>query len=171
MKTVNSLQKYFVAALLACTLGSAQAAVVFSESLTDAVIKSVVGVEFNTHNFTVSEDGIYRATITDLVTVDPSFLDDFDLLSMKVTGVPSSGFFGPAGSPGGVAYFDFAVTAAGSFAALVKAISGSAGTDFSAYQVQVARIGPIPEPGVWLLMLGGLGLIGWMRLRKSQELS
>jgi len=28
----------------------------------------------------------------------------------------------------------------------------------------------IPEPTVWLMMLGGIGLLGWMRLRKSESM-
>jgi hypothetical protein len=28
---------------------------------------------------------------------------------------------------------------------------------------------PIPEPTAWLIMLGGIGLLGWMRLRKSES--
>ena len=30
---------------------------------------------------------------------------------------------------------------------------------------------PVPEPAVWLMMLGGIGLLGWMRVRKSENLS
>ena len=28
---------------------------------------------------------------------------------------------------------------------------------------------PIPEPGVWLMMLGGIGLVGWVRLRNGRK--
>jgi len=30
---------------------------------------------------------------------------------------------------------------------------------------------PVPEPTVWLTMLGGIGLLGWIRLRRSDTLS
>jgi len=29
----------------------------------------------------------------------------------------------------------------------------------------------VPEPTVWLMTLGGIGLVGWMRLRKSESFS
>ena len=29
-------------------------------------------------------------------------------------------------------------------------------------------VSPVPEPGVWLMMLGGIGLLGWVRLRNGK---
>src|SRR5262245_24505833 len=128
-----------IAVLFACVVGRANAAVVFAESSTDAVVNTVFGGEFSTHNFTVSQGGLYRATLTDLNVID-SFFDPSALLEMKITNVPITMLTSTVGTPGGVAHVDFLAAAAGSFAALVKAISGSAtspGTQFSGYQVRV----------------------------------
>jgi hypothetical protein len=152
-----------VAVVFAGFLSNAQAAVVFAETSTDAVVNTVVGTEFTTHNFTVSQAGPYRATITDLSVID-AFFDASSLLEMKITDVPITTLSSTVGTPGGVAYVDFFASAAGSFAALVKAISGSQGTQFSGYQVRVAFI---PEPAVWLMLAGGLGLLGFMRIRRA----
>jgi len=150
------------AVLLACALGSAQAAVVFSETGTNAVIDTVSGSDFNTHNFTISEAGMYRAAIWDLSAAD-DFFDAFSLLQMKITQVPFTIVGGPGGTPGGIAYVNFIATAAGSFAALVKATSGGGG---SGYQVEVTAI---PEPAVWLMLAAGLGLLGFVRIRRASH--
>ena len=152
-----------VAVVFAGFLSGAHAAVVFSETSTDAVVNTVAGREFTTHNFIVSQPGPYRATITDLSVTD-SFFDPSSLLQMKITDVPITGFSHTAGTPGGVDHVEFFASAAGSFAALVKAISGAQGTQFSGYQVRIAFI---PEPAVWLMLAGGLGLLGFMRIRRA----
>jgi len=159
-----------LAVLLACSLGSAQAAVVFAESPTasDFIINTVVGSEFPTHYFTVSEGGIYRATITDLSTID-SFFDPSSKLEMKIADGSLTTFNPPGpspgvGIPGGTDFVDFTASAAGTFAALVKATSGGAGTLFSGYQVQVTQI---PEPAVWVMLAAGFGLLGFVRIRRA----
>ncbi len=152
-----------VAVMLACALGSAQAAVVFSETGTDAVIDTVAGVAFNTHNFTISEAGIYRATITDLSGED-DFFDAFASLQMQISKVPFSPVAGPISVPACVASFvDFIVAGAGSFAALVKSTSDPLG---SGYQVRVTLI---PEPAIWLMLATGLGLLGFVRIRRASH--
>lgn len=165
MRAINVLSSpirvpAIAAVLLACSLGSGQAAVVFSETGTDAVIDTVYGAEFNTHNFTVSEAGTYRATITDLSSLD-SFFDVFDLLQLQISEVPYALVGGLVGTPGGTAFIDFIVSNAGPFAALVKATSTATG---SGYQVRVTLI---PEPAIWLMLAAGLGLLGFVRLRRA----
>jgi len=154
-----------VAVLLACSLGSAQAAVVFAESPTasDFITNTVVGSEFPTHYFTVSEGGIYRATITDLSTIDASFFDPSSKLEMKIADSTLTTFSPPAPSGGVTDFVDFTASAAGTFAALVKATSGGAGTLFSGYRVQVMQI---PEPAVWVMLAAGFGL-GFVRIRRA----
>ena len=152
-----------VAVLFAGFVSSAHSAVVFSETSTDAVVNTVFGTEFTTHNFTVTHAGPYRATISDLSVTD-GFFHPSTLLEMKIVDVPITTLSPTVGTPGGVAHVDFFASAAGSFAALVKAISGSQGTQFSGYQVRVAFI---PEPAVWLMLAGGLGLLGFMRIRRG----
>lgn len=154
-----------LAVLLACSLGSARAAVVFAENSTDAVINTVSGTEFPIHNFTVSEAGVYQATITDLSSVD-DFFEAFTLLSMKITNVSTLAFSGPAGTPGGVASFNFTAPAAGSFVAMVKAISAAGVAPFSGYQVRVQLI---PEPAVWVMLAAGFGLLGFVRIRRAGQ--
>lgn len=158
-----------VAVLLACSLGSAQAAVVFAESPTasDFITNTVVGSEFPTHYFTVSEGGIYRATITDLSTID-EFFDPSSKLEMKIADSSLTTFSPPGpsgvGILGGTDFVDFTASAAGTFAALVQATSGGAGTLFSGYQVQVTQI---PEPAVWAMLAAGFGLLGFVRIRRA----
>jgi hypothetical protein len=175
MKTVSSLQKFLVTALLvACSIGGAQAALFVSNSA-NTISESVIGFEFNTHFFTAdaSDAGmIYRATLRDLDLTDGiGFISPFTTLELAVSDLPATTLYGTAiARPGtGTAYFDFPIYAAGSFAAYVKGLVEGGGLGI--YEVQLTKIGLIPEPGVWLMMIGGLGLIGWMRLRKSQELS
>lgn len=158
-----------VAVLLACSLGSAQAAVVFAESPTasDFIINTVVGSEFPTHYFTVSAGGMYRATITDLSAID-SFFDPSSKLAMKIADSSLTTFRPPGpsgvGILGGTDFVDFPAPAAGTFAALVKATSGGAGTLFSGYQVRVTLI---PEPALWVLLAAGFGLLGFVRIRRA----
>jgi len=157
-----------VAVLLACSLGSAQAAVVFAESPTasDFITNTVVGSEFPIHYFTVSEGGIYEATITDLDSIDPPdpFFRPFTTLDMRITDAAATPLSVTASAPGSFAVVNFTASAAGTFAALVQATSGGAGTLFSGYQVQVTQI---PEPAVWVMLAAGFGLLGFVRIRRA----
>ena len=38
---------------------------------------------------------------------------------------------------------------------------------FGYYDRTVSELAKIPEPGICLMMLGGIGLLGWLQLRKS----
>jgi hypothetical protein len=41
----------------------------------------------------------------------------------------------------------------------------------SNYEVTITeKITPVPEPTAWLMITGGLGLLGWLRLRKSANI-
>ncbi len=153
-----------VAALLACSLGSAQAGVVFFETSSDAVINPVLGQEIQAHNFTVSQGGIYRATITNLSGSNPFYEAPFDSLKMQITNVSTTEFSATVGNPTGVDGVNFTALAAGSFAAVVQAMSGAGGTKSSGYQVRVTLI---PEPAIWAMLAAGFGLLGFVRIRRT----
>jgi hypothetical protein len=41
---------------------------------------------------------------------------------------------------------------------------------FGKYDLTVSDPATVPEPGMWLMTLGSIGLLGWMRLRNSEYL-
>ena len=59
-------------------------------------------------------------------------------------------------------------TAGGSMYLAVGGIAN--GTKGGLYSGAIS-VSAVPEPTIWLLMLGGIGLLGWMRVRKSENLS
>lgn len=157
-----SMRKVLAAlALLAC-IASANGAVVFKESGTESLVEGVLKAAADVHYFTIDTPGIYQASIADLALSDQSgFAEQFRLLQLAVKQLgPASVLFGKADleSPS----FEFAVAAPGSFAALVKAVAGCEGFGF--YEITISQVGPVPEPGNWLLMVAGLGVIGWRRI-------
>jgi hypothetical protein len=161
--TFSSRLPVIVAVLLACSLGSARAAVVFNGTSTDAVVDTVLGSAFRTYNFQITEGGHYQAIITDLSTIN-AFYDAFDRLQMQIANVAFTILTPPVGTPGNVATVDFTAPAAGSFVATVKSLSGAGGTLGSGYQVKVTLI---PEPAIWVMLAAGFGLLGFVRIRRA----
>ena len=57
---------------------------------------------------------------------------------------------------------------AGTFTAIVY---GRPGVDKGFFGSQYHfEIDAIPEPGIWLMMAGGIVLLGWLRVRKSESI-
>ena len=165
MKVVHSLLTGLTAFLFVASVGSSQAAVIFATSGTDAVVASVNNASIDTYNFTATP-GTYLFQLTDLSAINGGFTSPFSTLAGEV--VKSNPFPTPPtiyGAPG-LTSFTFSVLSAGAFAAQVKAIVSGLPPAFGSYQLQISQV---PEPAVWLMMLGGIGLLGWMRLRKSEN--
>jgi hypothetical protein len=165
--TLVLIRNALALALLGC-VSATHAKVIFTESGTEALVDGVRASTADTHVFTIDAPGLYEATIVDLASRDDSgFSDPFSLLKLAVVQLgPSGGFYGQAGLPPASASFTFPVANPGSFAALVKAAAGC--DAFGFYEINIAQIGPIPEPKTWLLMLIGVVLLGSLRIRWRQ---
>ena len=166
MQTAASIRRIFGTFALLGFIGIADAAVVFSESGGDTLVKGVLHAAANVHTFTIDTPGAYQATIVDLASLDDiGFSDPFTKLKLAVTGLRSTGLLGSASLPPTSPSFSFSVPHPGTFAALVQAVAGCDGFGF--YQIDVMQIAPIPEPAAWSLMLAGVSLIGWLRFRSA----
>jgi hypothetical protein len=166
MKIAASIKNLLAAFSLVLSM-SAHATVAFTESGTDSLVDGVIRAAADTHLFTIDTPGLYQASIVDLATLDDTgFSDPFRSLKLAVKQLgPSGGFFGTAGLPPASPSFTFPVENPGSFAALVKAVTGCDGFGF--YEINIARIAAVPEPEMWLLLLAGIGLISCAQMRKD----
>lgn len=160
-KSFLSFQKLAVGLLAALCIGSARADVVFDGSGEDFIVKGAIGATADVLPFSITTAGKY---LVSLLSVIPT--STFDDLSVTIANYPALGtVYGTASLPS-PSSFTFEA-AAGRYAALVSAFP----TGKSAfYQITVTEVTPVPEPGTWLLMLGGIGLLGVMRLRKSEAI-
>jgi len=169
MNTGALVRKLIAASALLASINSAHAIVVFAESGSDTLVKGVLDVAANVHTFTIDTAGTYQASIVDLASLDNTgFSDPFSVLKLAITQLPSTGLFGQAGLPPVSSSFDFPVVKAGSFAALVEAVSGSSGFGF--YQINITQVGAVPEPATWVLIALGVILIGWRHMRNAHRL-
>ena len=123
--------------------------------------QSVVGDAVFDYSFTAAVSGLITITLSDFVAPVA-----FDVLSFELdTGAP------PAIVTNRSTPLTFAAVANTEYFLTVFAGSGSLeGHAFGKYQLNVSDPVPVPEPAVWLMMLGGIGLLGWMRLRKSESM-
>ncbi len=62
--------------------------------------------------------------------------------------------------------FDFTATTTDS-AAVLTLFNGSSVGDFKAYTLDDVSLAAVPEPGAGVLMLAGLGVLGWMARRRA----
>jgi hypothetical protein len=140
-------------ALVLGLCSAAQAAVL---SLTDGASSPAA----KTYAFTIAEPGTFLASLSDL-----GFPERFDFLSLAVTPKGGASTLGSILAPGA---FSFEASTAGDYVALVAARPGSA-TGFGFYSINIIAMSPspVPEPQAWMLMVAGIGLIGWMRLRRE----
>ena len=113
-----------------------------------------------TYAFTLSEPGIFEASLSDL-----GFPEPFQFLSLAVAPKGGSSILGSTSAPG---TFLFQTSAAGDYVALLAARPGSV-TGFGFYSINITEMSsaPVPEPQAWMLVAAGIGLIGWLRLRKQ----
>ncbi len=102
----------------------------------------------------------------------------FTFTSLDLDGYLSPLGYEITGWRGGSALFDIAANqAAGGFATVGNAASSllidrltidvSSGGPGS-FNIDNIRVSPVPEPGTYGLMLGGLGMIGWLLRRRQQ---
>ena len=121
-----------------------------------------------TYNFLISTPGTYEASLSNLLLPAIKGLE----LVVAVTGGPTAlaDIVGPGSE-------FFPATSAGSYTALVFGHPSARPTGIfgGAFGVEISTPTPaptpVPEPGIWLMMLGGIGLLGWMRLRRSENFS
>jgi hypothetical protein len=139
----------------------ARATVVFAT--TDAFVGS--DPQKATYNFMISSVGPYLATLSDSLPA----ITGLELL-VTVTGQATS-----LADVIGAGSQLFNATSTGSYTAVVlgRPNQRPSGLFAGVYGVEIATPVPtaVPEPGVWLMMLSGIGLLGWMRMRKSQSFS
>jgi hypothetical protein len=167
MKFGHRIRNSFAAAALSMAVCiPAQAALLL---LPAGVDQSVVGDQAFDYTFTPAQSGVITATLTDLLNPVA-----FDFLSFQINSGPTP--ITPPPVPVGTELrtFSFGALANTVYSLTVFAGSGSfqghtAPHFFGKYHLAVSEPVPVPEPGVWLLMLGGIGLLGWMRLRKSES--
>ena len=150
MKLQRTVIELVLAALISVSTAS-HAAIL---SLTDGASNPTA----KTYAFTVSTPGLFLAALDDL-----KFPESFQFLSLAVA--PKGGA-APLGSILAPGTFSFEASTAGDYLALLAARPGAT-TGFGFYSINITQLGtaPVPEPQVWMLMLGGIGLIGWLRLR------
>jgi hypothetical protein len=131
--------------------------------------QSVVGDQTFDYSFTPTQAGTITVSLTDLATPVA-----FDFLSFEIN--QGATLITPAPPPNPSSPFSFDALANATYSLSVFAGSGAvpgqtAPHFFGKYNLTVSDAVPVPEPGVWLMMLGGIGLLGWMRLRKSESFS
>jgi hypothetical protein len=129
-----------------------------------------------THSFNISLPGTYQATLSDLLNPAIKGLE----LVVTATGGPTALVdivFGVTSNPQN---FLVSATSTGSYTAVVFGHPNArptTGIFGGTYGIKIETDPPaaattsVPEPGIWLMMLGGIGLLGWMRLRKSESFS
>lgn len=128
--------------------------------------QSVVGGQTFDYSFTPTQAGKITVNLTDLQTPVA-----FAFLSFEIN--QGSTLITPLPPPNPSSPFSFNGLANTVYELSVFAGSGvvHAPYSFGKYYLTVsdAVLVPVPEPGVWLMMLGGIGLLGWMRLRRSES--
>jgi hypothetical protein len=151
-----SCSKLLVAFAAACTIAGSARADVFS--ITDSLSGS--SVTSKTYAFTITDPAIYMATLADV-----DFPAPFQLLELGVVKTGSGPLLGSTDQPGS---FSFTALTAGSYTLLlVGQPSSTAQAGF--FSINVSQFAPIPEPAVWFLMAGGIGLIGFLKLRSRDR--
>ena len=125
-------------------------------STTDSLSGSGVGTK--AYVFTITDPATYTATLIDL-----DFPDAFQLLKLGVAKTGSGPLLGSTAAPGS---FQFVASTAGSYSLLLVGQPGATQAGF--FSINVAQ--SIPEPGIWFLIASGIGLIGFLKLRKENGL-
>ena len=147
----------FAVSLSVAVVASARAEI-FSFSKTDTLSGSGLGSK--TYVLNITDPAIYTATLIDL-----GFPDTFQLLELGVAKTGSGPLLGSTAVPGS---FQFVASTTGSYTLL---LFGEPGTPpGGSFSINVAQFAPIPEPGIWFLIASGIGLIGFLKLRKENGL-
>jgi hypothetical protein len=120
--------------------------------------------QFAAYDFNIGATGLYLATLSD------SLLPPITGLELVITATGSATSLVDIIGPGSQL---FNATSIGSYTAVVFGHPNArpSGIYAGTYGIRVDGPTAVPEPGVWLMMVGGIGLLGWMRLRKSQSFS
>ncbi|VAW45112.1 hypothetical protein MNBD_GAMMA03-2049 [hydrothermal vent metagenome] len=168
MKNVVLTKKAgFVASLLlASSLVSANDYVLgditFSTVDTD-VLSPVEGAFTDNFNFSLSEGNFFNALATSSIASISGFTN-ISLESMTGTTYDIAGIFSVAefteASTGESTFLD-----AGSYILSISGVASAASTGYTLNTVT----SPVPEPSAIALMLGGLGLVGFMAARRRNQ--
>jgi len=149
-----------ILAAFAASLSLAVAASAHAEIFSTTDTLSGTGIGSKTYVFTITDPAIYTATLIDL-----DFPDTFQLLELGVAKTGSGPLLGSTAAPGS---FQFVASTTGSYTLL---LFGEPGTPpGGSFSINVAQFAPIPEPGIWFLIASGIGLIGFLKLRKENGL-
>lgn len=115
--------------------------------------------------------GIYKVDVHSVLPLPFFSFLEFDVYNNATSSLLASAIEGSANPT-------FVLAAPTQIAAFVSGAPGfllSAGTPphtFDLFKSSFsATITLVPEPAVWLLMAGGIFLLGWLRVRKSEEIS
>lgn len=113
-------------------------------------------------NFSLTVDNVFNALVTGSKVAIPEFTSI--VLSNGDTGTTFdfSSTFSAAQISG------FPSLSAGSYTLFVSGIANSR-LDSSAYSISGSAVSPVPEPSTIALMLGGLGLVGFMAARRRNQ--
>ena len=121
------------------------------------------GTFTDTFAFTLSEDNFFAALATSAV----SSISEFTSISIDTTsGVTGTLFniFSFATVPGASVGTDSVFLGAGSYSLTIEGIASATSTGYTLNTVT----SPVPEPSSIALMLGGLGLVGFMAARRKK---
>ncbi|MCF6346650.1 MAG: FxDxF family PEP-CTERM protein [Thiomicrorhabdus sp.] len=163
---MNMIKKVGLTAALALTSSFASAATLNLENLTNATVTDnvasvAVGAFSSVFDFTIDVDSVFNAYATGTPASISAFTGIF--LSNGLAG--STGFSPPIDSPyAGI--FDQTLSA-GTYTLTVEGL-GLAGNSGYTLEASAFSVSPVPEPSSIALMLGGLGLVGFMAARRKK---
>lgn len=160
MKAALWLRSLMLASALALAASASSQAAIVQDQNTFAGTQQ----QSKQYDFSLSA-GTYQATLADVGIFAP-----FSFLSMIISENGGSFLTFSSLTPTTLT-FSIPAGEGGPYRATISGIAGViAGHAPAAESTYTFSITAVPEPAVWLMMLGGIGLLGWMRLRKSESM-
>jgi len=158
MKAALWLMSFMLASALALMASASSQAAIVQDQNTFAGLQQ----QSKQYDFSLSP-GTYQATLADVGIFAP-----FSFLSMIISENGGSFLTFSSLTPTTLT-FSIPTGEGGPYRATISGIPGIIpGKAPAAESTYTFSITAVPEPAVWLMMLGGIGLLGWMRLRKSE---
>lgn len=146
---------FYSMSMAVAVLFSASASAVSSSPVVVYQTTDIVNqYKFKTDSFSITNAGQYKATLSDF-----AFYDGFEKMGLAVT--TSTQLFGKIVGPGS---FTFNATP-GMYYATFAGIAGDP-SKVSTYGIQIAMV---PEIETWIMMILGLGMVGYMVTRRKRE--
>ena len=172
---MNTLKSMFMAVFLTVFAGSANAATYLGDVTNSQFLvnEHVVPGSFNEdYTFDVTEDQHVAGVASNWFILDEdlvSVLFDIDLISLtfsKLVGIDTwSTLYSTSIPSGGTDFFNAIISAGFYKVNVIGNAIGESGGQYALHGEFTAA--PIPEPSVIALMLGGLGLVGFMARRRK----